>query len=128
MKKLSVLFLIVTLVLVSCNRKIIPESNVSRNSKLKTETGYASYYADKFNGRPTASGENYNSIKYTAAHRKLPFGTIVLVTNLANNKSVKVRVNDRGPFVSSRIIDLSKAAAKAIGLLGAGVVKVTLQY
>jgi rare lipoprotein A len=128
MKKLAIIILISAIGLVSCNRKVVPQINLSGNGKLKTETGNASYYADKFNGHPTASGEKYNSTKYTAAHRKLPFGTVVLVTNLSNNKSVKVKINDRGPFVSSRIIDLSKAAANAIGLLAAGVAKVTIQY
>lgn len=70
----------------------------------------ACYYADKFNGRKTASGEKFSNSKYTAAHKKLPFGTKVKVTNLANGKSVVVTVNDRGPFSKGRDIDLSKKA------------------
>ncbi len=89
--------------------------------------GKASYYADKFHGRKTSSGELFDNNKMTAAHKTLPFGTIVKVTNLSNNKSVIVKINDRGPFVAGRIIDLSHAAAEAIGMIGAGVVEVLVQ-
>ena len=89
--------------------------------------GKASYYGDEFHGRKTSSGEIYDKWKYTCAHRKLPFGTKVRVTNLANNKTVIVRVNDRGPFVKGRIIDLSFVAAREIGMLKAGVVKVKVE-
>lgn len=81
-----------------------------------------------FDGGKTASGETFHQNKLTAAHKKLPFGTIVKVTNLSNNKSVTVRINDRGPFVSGRIIDLSKAAAQQIDLVAAGVTKVKIEY
>lgn len=74
------------------------------------KNAHASYYGDKFNGRKTASGETFSNNKLTAAHRKLPFGTLLKITNLANNESVVVKVNDRGPFVKSREIDLSKRA------------------
>ncbi len=87
-------------------------------------TGYASYYNSKFNGRKTASGEFYNEDEFTAAHRTLPFGTKLLVRNLNNNKTVVVRVNDRGPFVKGRILDLSLAAAKELGMISSGVVEV----
>ena len=80
------------------------------------ETGTASWYGDKFHGRRTANGERYDMYAYTAAHKTLPFGTILRVTNLDNNKSILVRVNDRGPFVRGRIIDLSRVAAKDIGV------------
>lgn len=90
------------------------------------EIGVASYYAKSLHGHSTASGERYNMHAFTAAHRKLPFGTVVMVTNLKNNKSVKVKINDRGPFVKGRIIDLSTAAAKKIGLLTEGVAKVKI--
>ena len=90
------------------------------------EIGLASYYAKSLHGHSTASGERYDMHAYTAAHKKLPFGTIVIVTNLKNNKSVKVRVNDRGPFVKGRIIDLSAAAAKKVGMLKQGVAKVKI--
>jgi rare lipoprotein A len=89
--------------------------------------GVASYYGKEFNGRKTASGERYSDRKFTAAHRKLPFGTMVKVTNLYNGKSVTVRVNDRGPFKKGRIIDLSYAAARAIGIVGAGTGRVRIK-
>ena len=79
------------------------------------KTSFASFYHDKFNGRKTASGEIFSNSKLTAAHRTLPFGTIVQVTNLRTGKSVEVRINDRGPFHSSRALDLSKAAFDSIG-------------
>ena len=85
------------------------------------QTGFASYY--KYGGR-TASGERFNPNGLTAAHRTLPFGTRVLVTNLRNGRSVIVRVNDRGPFVRSRVIDLSYAAAKVVDLVSSGVASV----
>ena len=93
-----------------------------------TETGKASYYADKFNGRKTANGETFRNRKKTAAHKTLPFGTIVKVTNLRNGRSVKVRINDRGPFVAGRQIDLSKKAARKIGMVKEGVGHVKMQY
>ena len=76
----------------------------------ETIIGYASYYADKFHGRQTANGEIFNMHDYTAAHRNLPFDTVLLVTNLENGKKVKVRINDRGPFSKGRVIDLSYRA------------------
>lgn len=90
------------------------------------EIGKASYYAHKFHGRKTASGERYNKNDLTAAHPKLPFNTIVHVVNLQNGKSVDVRINDRGPFIKGRIIDLSYAAAKQVGMIRDGVVKVKI--
>lgn len=93
----------------------------------QVQTGKASFYADKFEGRPTASGERYKHAKLTAAHRTLPFGTLVKVTNLFNNRSVEVKINDRGPFVKGRIIDLSKAAARQLGFLNAGLTEVKLE-
>jgi rare lipoprotein A len=92
------------------------------------QTGKASYYADKFNGRKTANGEVFYNSKFTAAHKTLPFGTQVKVTNLSNGKSVKVRINDRGPFVAGRMIDLSKKAAKKIDMVNAGVGNVKIKY
>ncbi|MDR0927913.1 MAG: septal ring lytic transglycosylase RlpA family protein [Ignavibacteria bacterium] len=92
-----------------------------------TIRGYASYYHDKFNGRKTANGEVFAQSKLTAAHRELPFGTIVRVTRVSNGKSVLVRINDRGPFVDGRIIDLSLAAAKELDMINDGVVEVVLQ-
>ena len=89
--------------------------------------GKASYYADKFEGRLTASGVKYKHSKLTAAHRLLPFGTKVKVINLANNKSVIVEINDRGPFVSGRIIDLSKSAAEKLDFIHDGIAEVTVE-
>ena len=93
-----------------------------------TRKGIASYYADFYEGRTTANGEKFRQNKITAAHKTLPFGTIVKVTNLANNKTVVVRINDRGPYIKGRIIDLTKAAAKEIDMIGAGISKVKIRY
>jgi rare lipoprotein A len=90
------------------------------------QVGTASWYGHYFQGKPTASGEPFNMYQFTAAHRHLPLGTIVRVTNLQNGESVVVRVNDRGPMPKSRIIDLSYGAARTIGLSGAGIEPVRL--
>ncbi len=95
--------------------------------KASPDTGIASYYADKFHGRKTASGEVFHQDSLTAAHKHLPFGTIVRVTNLWNNQSVIVKVNDRGMKGKNRVIDLSKAAAKELNMVGAGLVKVKVE-
>lgn len=92
-----------------------------------TETGVASWYGVPYHGRRAASGEIYDMEKLTAAHRSLPFETWVEVTNLSNGRSVGVRINDRGPFVRGRIIDLSQAAARDIGMLGPGTARVQLR-
>ena len=91
------------------------------------ERGKASYYHDSLHGNQTASGERYDRNALTAAHRELPFGTLVEVTNLKNGRSVKVRINDRGPFVRGRIIDLSRRAAERLDLLRDGVVAVEVE-
>jgi rare lipoprotein A len=91
------------------------------------ETGMASYYARKFHNRKTASGERLNNDAMTAAHRTLPFGTEVLVTNVNNGKMVTVRINDRGPFVRGRIIDLTRSAFSQIASLDKGVAKVEIR-
>jgi rare lipoprotein A len=91
-----------------------------------TETGVISYYAEKFHGRKTASGEKFDKEAFTAAHRTLPFQTKIKVTNLSNGKTVTVIVNDRGPFSESRILDISPAAARKIGLIALGTTKATL--
>jgi rare lipoprotein A len=101
--------------LTSCARKI-------------TETGKASFYADKFQGRKTASGEIFKQEKLTAAHRTLPFGTKVKVINVANGRSVNVTINDRGPFAAGRIIDVSKKAARKLGMVDAGVASIEIKY
>jgi rare lipoprotein A len=92
-----------------------------------TGDGLASYYGAKYQGRKTANGETFDTARLTAAHRTLPFGTRVRVTNVDNGRSVVVRINDRGPFVTGRVIDLSPAAAKQLDMLRAGVVRVKLE-
>ncbi len=99
----------------------------SANDNDEVKTSYASYYHDKFNGRKTASGEIFSNSKLTAAHRTLPFGTKVKVTNLRNGESVVVVINDRGPFVGKRALDLSKAAFDEIGSLSRGVMPIEYQ-
>lgn len=91
------------------------------------ESGLASYYGEKFRGRPTASGEIFDPDRMTCAHKTLAFGTVVKVTRLDTGKAVTVRVNDRGPFVVGRIIDLSEGAARKLGMIAAGVVKVRVE-
>lgn len=90
------------------------------------QSGIASYYADKFNGRRTANGERFSNSAMTAAHKTLPFGTLVEVTNMRNGRSVVVRVNDRGPYVHARVVDLSKAAARQLGMHHSGTAHVKL--
>lgn len=91
------------------------------------EEGFASYYGPGFDGRKTASGEVFDKNKLTAAHRTLPFGTVLVVTNLRNGKKVIVTINDRGPHKAGRIIDLSEAAAKEIDMIRDGVVPVEIR-
>ncbi|MDY7117380.1 septal ring lytic transglycosylase RlpA family protein [Halomonas sp. SSL-5] len=95
-------------------------------ASAETQKGYASYYADKFQGRTTASGTPFDQNQLTAAHRHLPFGTEVVVKRPDTGQEVKVVINDRGPFVKGRIIDLSKRAAKKLGLLNRGVAPVMI--
>jgi len=94
---------------------------------VRVEQGYASWYGRKENGKETASGEKYRQSAMTAAHKTLPFDTEVRVTNLTNDRSVKVRINDRGPYVDGRIIDLSKAAARKIDMVKQGVAPVKVE-
>lgn len=93
---------------------------------LELERGHASWYGARFQGQPTASGEQYDMYALTAAHRTLPFGTVVRVRNEALGREVDVRINDRGPFAPGRVIDLSQAAAKVLGLMQSGVAEVSL--
>lgn len=92
-----------------------------------SQVGVASYYAAKFEDRKTADGERFKSTGMTAAHRTLPLGTMVRVTNLENQRSVIVRINDRGPFMRKRIIDLSPAAARALGIRNQGLMRVRIE-
>ncbi|TAN19894.1 MAG: septal ring lytic transglycosylase RlpA family protein [Chitinophagaceae bacterium] len=97
-------------------------------ARVITQRGDASYYADKFVGRRTASGEIFRQHRLTAASKTIPLGTKVKVTNLENGKSVRVRINDRGPYAQGRIIDLTKKAARKIGMLRQGVAPIRLKY
>ncbi len=92
-----------------------------------TEQGNASYYADKFQGKKMANGQPYRRGKLTAAHKKIPLGTRVRVTNPQNHRSVKVRITDRGPHTRGRILDLSRAAAGRLGIIQAGVAPVKIK-
>jgi rare lipoprotein A len=97
--------------ILALQQEMTPDSLfINGNFKFYKKAAHASYYADKFHGKKTSSGKKYNKNKYTAAHKKLPFGTIVKVTNEVNGKSVTVEITDRGPFVRAREIDLSKRA------------------
>lgn len=93
----------------------------------KTQTGLASYYAAKFEGRKTYFGEIFDNQEMTAAHPTLPYNTLIEVTNTANNKKVTVRINDRGPHTKSRVLDLSRSAAREIGMVATGVAKVIVK-
>jgi rare lipoprotein A len=105
---------------------LVPFGASARTGKADFGTGIASYYANSFAGKRTANGETFNPGNLTAAHRTARFGSHIRVTHMGNGKSVIVRVNDRGPFVRSRIIDLSYAAAKSIGLHRSGTARVSL--
>lgn len=106
-----------------------PEKKIGAilHSVLRIERGMASWYGPGFHGNRSANGEIYNQYGLSAAHRTLPFGTRVRVTNLNNNRSVVVRINDRGPFIRGRIIDLSKGAAREIGMISSGVAPVVVE-
>ena len=104
----------------------VPREQTSQQ-KSGSETGVASYYADKYHGKPTASGETFDMRALTAAHPTYKFGTRVKVTHLENNRSVIVRINDRGPFVKGRVIDLSLAAAKELDMVKSGLAQVKLE-
>jgi len=101
-------------------------ARLPRPNTAGVTTGVASWYGGEFHGRPTSSREIYDMNDMTAAHRTLPFGTYVMVTNLENDRSAVVRINDRGPFAKGRIIDLSYAAARVLGLIGPGTARVRL--
>lgn len=92
------------------------------------KTIFSTYYAKKFEGRKTTSGERYRAAKYTAAHRTLPFGTMIKVKNIRTGKTIEVRVNDRGPFNKKFSLDLSQVAAKALGIYKLGYAKVEIAY
>ncbi|MGI9425822.1 MAG: septal ring lytic transglycosylase RlpA family protein [Hyphomicrobiaceae bacterium] len=101
---------------------------VPRHDENYDRVGTAAYYADKFHGRQTANGEVHDASRLTGAHKTLPLPSYVRVTNLRNRRSLIVRINDRGPFVPGRIVDVSRRAAKELGFLGNGVARVRVQY
>lgn len=113
------------LLLAACSSQ--PDAGSPGNGRGYAQTGLASYYADRYHNKRTASGEPYKNNANTAAHMTLPFGAMVRVTNLANGKSVVVRVNDRGNFPRGRIIDLSRAAFSSIGNTRSGLLKVKVE-
>lgn len=127
MRPLSGMALLGALVIFSGCSGSSPRSSSASGESSDRLDGIASYYAEEFNGRRTASGEVYDMEELTAAHPTLPFNTRVKVTNLENGKSVVVRINDRGPFKKGRILDLSYRAARVIGLVSEGTAPVRLE-
>ena len=121
-------FLLLTALLFSCapaRRPVFPPP--PPKVEVYREVGFASWYGKEFHGRPTTSGEIYDMYGLTAAHRTLPLGTAAEVTNLENSRSVRVRINDRGPFVANRFLDLSYGAAKEIDMAEKGIARVRLE-
>ncbi|MEZ9038879.1 MULTISPECIES: septal ring lytic transglycosylase RlpA family protein [unclassified Vibrio] len=129
MKKLNLIFaaFLITLLAGCTSTSAVGSSKTKEYAKSHALAGKASWYGDKFHGRLTASGETYNMNATTAAHKTLPFGTIVRVTNTDNNKSVDVKINDRGPYVKGRVIDLSHKAFAKIGNVKQGTVPVKIE-
>jgi rare lipoprotein A len=129
MKKLVMGITVATLVILSARTEARPADAVALagsvapkvTKRIISEMGWASWYGEEFHGNPTASGEIYDMNGLTAAHRTLPLGTKIKVTNVKNQRSLVVRVNDRGPFFHDRFLDVSMAAAKKLGFFGAGV-------
>lgn len=134
MKRLNlVIIILVLVVLTGCSSTPTKTKTSATTSKTKEYSrnhslaGQASWYGKYFHGKLTASGEKYNMRAYTAAHKTLPFGTIVRVTNTSNGKSVEVKINDRGPFVKGRVIDLSPKAFNQIGNTNQGILPVRIE-
>jgi len=129
MKRSILLFMLLVSALPSCasNRQDGLAVAGEQTKWKPLQSGKASYYGGRWHRRLTANGERYDQDSMTAAHKTLPFGTRVKVTNLRNGKTCEVRINNRGPFVKGRVIDLSVAAAKQIGSINAGVVPVKLE-
>lgn len=126
----ALVLLTITAIVVGCGS--IPKFGLGGGPKMSNTdkdsyNGIASWYGGKFHGRRTANGEKYNKNGISAAHKTLPFGTVVRVTNHRNGRTLDVRINDRGPFVEGRIIDLSEGAAKKLDMIRDGVVPVSLQ-
>ena len=119
--------LVVTVLALACATSVVaqeaeraPAQAHAQEAQREVGRGIASWYGPRFHGRLTASGEKFDMHELTAAHPTLPFGTVVRVQSLANGRTVDVRINDRGPHIKQRVIDLSRAAAKALGLIDAG--------
>ena len=128
MRTLLLIVFCSALLTVGCGRKKAPAGAAMVRVKIGyQQRGIASWYGNPYHGRATASGEIYDMERLTAAHRRLPFGVTTRVENLRNGKTVEVKINDRGPFVKGRIIDLSRAAARQIDLLGPGVARVRIE-
>lgn len=127
----TVLFLVGSVVLWACatpQRSQFYRPYAGKGNQEYKAIGLASWYGQPFHGRRTASGERYDMNEMTCAHKSLPFGAMLKVTNLRNNKSVIVKVNDRGPFVRDRLIDLSRAAANQLAFVRAGTAKVCIEW
>ncbi|AFM06230.1 rare lipoprotein A [Bernardetia litoralis DSM 6794] len=129
--KVRVIFLFLSLIIVSSSCTSLFGKKTDTNSAKAgaySEKGIASYYADKYEGRTTASGEKFRQKLLTAAHRTLPFGTMVTVTNLKNEKKIRVRINDRGPFKKGRIIDVTRKGAEMLDFVRDGLTEVKIEY
>lgn len=131
--KRTLLIIIATILFTSCSSAVRFTSTGTtkyedKNAEVVTVMyGKASYYGSEFEGRSTANGDTFSNREYTAAHKSLPFGSIVKVTNLANNQTVIVRINDRGPYAAGRVIDLSRKAAEELDMIRAGVIDVKIE-
>jgi rare lipoprotein A len=123
-QKFIILFVLILLFVMVL---FVPYRLQAQETEVFRQEGIASWYGKEFDGRPTASGEIFDSSQLTAAHPTLPFGTVLVVTNRHNNKKVTVKVNDRGPFVAARIIDISKAAAEKIDMIVTGTAPVSVE-
>ena len=123
----TLLTALVLILLTACGKKVSLNSRANPSVKGSELEGLASYYAEPYHGRKTANGETFDTYQeLTAAHRTLPFNTVVKVTNQSNGRDVEVRINDRGPFIDGRVIDLSLKAAREIDMVRAGVAPVKL--
>jgi rare lipoprotein A len=126
--KRNIIFALTFYIAILCiPQYVMAQSYLAPTGEIYREEGIASWYGPEFDGRPTASGEIFNSTLFTAAHPSLPFGTFLIITNRSNNRQVTVKVNDRGPFVASRNIDVSKAAAEHLDMIYTGVAPVIIE-
>lgn len=131
--KRTLLIILTAILFTSCSSAVrFTSANTTKYEDNNTEVvtvmyGKASYYGSEFEGRNTSNGETFSNREYTAAHKSLPFGSLVKVTNLANNKSVIVRINDRGPYVAGRVIDLTRVAAEELDMVRAGIIDVKIE-